>query len=334
MLPALLRLPSREEVLPISLPTKSSQKSWFSAVHSEVRAPLQATQRHTAQPSTLHATKAQQRKIATPSRPPPPLPPPPPPLPPPPRLPPSTTIRLHKPRGATLGVRFYSSRRSEAPGEGEAGAEVQSVEPYGLAWRSGLAWGDVITGVRVHSSRAKQELLAAVDITSGYDAAKALRPAIGYLELSVRKRLQNDRDRAAVCLQAACLGMLTRAAAHNASNAATHIAGAWRRWCARQALRARRAQRRSKLLQRTRTLRGPVAHAAALQLQCAWRRYVGMLAAWERTLALQHIQKLMRAWLMRQRAMVPRLSRKRRRGIRAPPCLILDEDADDAEPSD
>ena len=210
---------------------------------------------------------------------------------------------------------------------------MQSVEPYGLAWCSGLAWGDVITGLRVHSS-ATGELLAAVDISSGYDAAKALRPAIGYLELSVRKRPQTGRDRAAVCLQAACLGMLTRIAAHNTSSAATHIASAWRRWCARQALLVRRAKRRSMRLAHARTPRSPVAHAAALQLQCAWRRYVGVLAAWERALALQHIQKLMRAWLVRQRAMAPRTSRKRRRGIRAPPCLVLDEDADDATRSE
>lgn len=65
---------------------------------------------------------------------------------PPPRARPAATIvPLHKPRGTSLGLRFFSD-------EGDGGAEIQKVDPHSIAWRHGLAWGDTIERVRIMSA--------------------------------------------------------------------------------------------------------------------------------------------------------------------------------------
>ena len=106
-----------------------------------------------------------------------------------------TPVRMHKPRGVALGVRF--DRLSES-----VGARVDSVEPYGLAWQFGLGWGDVVTCVKVFSTIREGEILSEHVIASGLDAAKALRPAYGEIEILVQKRKITADDKAAARLQA------------------------------------------------------------------------------------------------------------------------------------
>ena len=49
--------------------------------------------------------------------------------------------------------------------------------------------------------------------------------------------------------------------------------------------------------------------AAAVVMQCAWRRYTARMVAWERYLALRFLQDQMRTWLSRPPALKRRTSR-------------------------
>ena len=216
-----------------------------------------------------------------------PLPPPPPSQP---ATPTVTLVEIHKRHGQALGVRFDAE-------DGEEGAAVQSVQPYGLAWREGLSWGDCIVSVRVVAS-GEEHLLC-----NGSDAAKVLRPADGLLELRVRRRRRTAEDHAAERIQAAVLGLFARDTIRERHAASTAIAAHWRRWCAimdRRALALDRQEDR-----------------AVACLQGAWRTHI---RRWERKLALEFIQQHARAFVALLRA--GRRARKRRPSIRRAPELV------------
>ena len=77
------------------------------------------------------------------------------------------------------------------------GAEIQSVEPYSIAWRAGLRWSDVLITIKVFSTLHPGEVLKEHVVTDGYSAAKALRPATGMLELHIIRRPTTAEDAAA-----------------------------------------------------------------------------------------------------------------------------------------
>ena len=130
------------------------------------------------------------------------------PLPPPPR--PVSVVALRKSRRAILGIRFYSE-------PGDSGAEVQTVEEYGLAWRHGLAWGDVIERVRVYSARRPKEVrahtrtmplslsaLLPLPLTSACSArVLSLSPSTSYPTVTTRRRRYGLR---AVSSSSTCAG--------------------------------------------------------------------------------------------------------------------------------
>merc|ERR1712216_434515 len=103
--------------------------------------------------------------------------PPPPPKaapPPPPKAPPPLHIKLKKTSvSERLGVRFLAEQA------GSAGAVVDSVEPYGPAWRAKLRAGDTVT----HISASGRE----TEIDSGFRAAEVLRVLQGSFVLRVRR---------------------------------------------------------------------------------------------------------------------------------------------------
>jgi len=210
------------------------------------------------------------------------------PLPPPPRR--TEIVQLFKQRGQALGVRFHAST-------GVDGAELQSVEPYGLAWRHRLRWGDTISTVRVMAIGNKE-----VELTNGEDAAKALRPAYGRIKLSVRRRALSPEDRAAAIVQAHVLGIFCRDTLRMQHECATVIASSWRRWCAIMDARALRLD--------------AVEDCAAAAIQGMWRLRI---RRWERRLALEYLQEHARAFVAKLRA--GERARKRR-CIRAPPQLV------------
>jgi hypothetical protein len=243
------------------------------------------------------------------------------PLPPPPKPPPvAALVTLSKPYGVSLGIRFFSD-------PGEHGAEIQKVDEHGLAWRAGLGWGDAIQRVRVRSTtRQSDEASSEHVLRDGYDAAKALRPASGLVELEVVRRKQTAKDRAAARVQGRIRGMIARATLRHVRGATTTIASAWRRAVAVDEAERRRHVRDA-----------PKRAAAALLIQTHFRRFSAWIVYYEQSLALVFVQQQVRAWLERRRAM--RTSRKRRRApasptaspartgpIRAPARLVDDED--------
>ena len=215
-------------------------------------------------------------------------PPPPPTLPPPPRPDDTVIVEIVKPRGASLGLRFCS--------ETTGGAELRMVDPYGLGWRQGLVWGDRVLSVLVASTGEE------TPTDSGSDAARALRPASGLIELRVRRRPRTTEDYAAVRIQAQVLGCFTRDTLRLRREAATVISAHWRRWCAIMDLRALRLNREE--------------DCAAEAIQGAWRQHIKQ---WVRRLALEFIQEHARSFL----ALLRTGQRKRkRRCIRMPPMLL------------
>lgn len=222
---------------------------------------------------------------------------------------PPSVIVLHKPRGVSLGVKFL------AVSHRDGGAEVESVEEYGIAWRAGLAWGDAVLRVRVYSQLRPGEVLNEHELNGGHTAAKALRPSSGRIELVVRRRRTNKRDAAQAVIASHWLGLATRRALRRAlrtrAAAATTIAAHWRRCVCMWDLQDCRAF-----------------HRAATTIAAHWRRYGAVLSACERLLATQHIQQAVRAWLSRcgaSRPRSPRGSRKRRRSPQIRRAPTLDE---------
>ncbi len=201
----------------------------------------------------------------------------------------SEVLPLTKRRGVALGVRFHAS-------PGDDGAELQSVEPYGTAWRHGLKWGDVISQVRIVASGREWQL------SSGEDAAKALRPASGRLELTIRRRAITPEDRAATRIQSRVLGVFCRDTMRMQHACATAIAASWRRWCAVMDARALRLD--------------ATEDRAVEAIQGAWRTRI---RRWERRLALEYLQEHARAFVAKLRT--GQRARKRR-CIRAPPTLF------------
>ena len=251
-----------------------------------------------------------------------PLGPPPKPPPPPPDI-----VSVYKPRGVPLGVRFFSDA-------GTSGAEVERVDEHGLAWRAGLAWGDTIEGVSVYS-RSSGTLLSEHKLSDGFDAAKALRPAAGRIELAVRRRRRTPSDLAATKIEAAVRGTRVRAYIRASHHLATIVACHWRGAQARRvAARRRAALGRRQRASRRKTLMP--AERAAIHIQAAWRRFEAMVIAYEQRLALVHIQQHVRGWLATRvkrggaSRRTPRPSRPVpvRNTIRAPARLIDDEDDD------
>jgi len=208
--------------------------------------------------------------------------------PPPPPMTKVTTIELVKRRGDALGVRFLCDA-------GSGGAELESVEPFGLAWRYGLRWGDVVAGVFVVSTGKDH------DLKSGAHAARILRPATGEMEFRVLRRRRTNRDRAASLIQARVLGVFARDTIRLRSHAATAISAHFRRWCAVMDARALRLDKTE--------------DDAAILVQYAWRRY---MRRWEQRLAVEYIQQIARSFVASLRC--GQRARKRR-CIRAPPAL-------------
>jgi hypothetical protein len=228
----------------------------------------------------------------------------------------------------SMGVKFFGECHHAE------GAEVDSVEAFGQAWRCGLRWGDVLMSVRVFSSRRPGELVSEARTHNGFEAAKALRPAVGLVELVVRRRIVTRADEAACRITAMAVGRFTRSVLRNyrvvqrREAAATKIATYWRRWCA---------------IYDVETLR--CCTLAATHVQAAWRRCEAMLLRTERIFALTHVQQATRAWLRRRGRrhrrggnLAPALASHCHRGIksatkcrnrhldlpiRAPPCLDL-----------
>ena len=200
-------------------------------------------------------------------------------------------IGLTKRRNVALGIRFHME-----PGDG--GAEVESVEPYGLAWRLGLKWGDVISLVRIVATNTEHP------VKDGQDAASALRPAVGRIELRVLPRACSARHVAAACIQSHVLGGFVRDTLRLRASAATHIQASWRRWCAVMDARALRLDAEE--------------DRAAELIQGSWRRHIRQ---WERQLAVEYLQEHCRKFVAALRT--GHRARKRQR-IRAPPVLLDD----------
>ena len=188
-----------------------------------------------------------------------------------------------------LGVRFFSD-------DGDGGAEVEHVAPHSLAWRHGLAWGAVLERVRVLSARAEHEVVGEHELHNGYDAAKALRPAVGWIELVVRPRKRTPADRLAPRVQARWRGVLARTWLAIAHASATRIQASWRRLMARDEA----AHRRHVAWRRACDEPDVRAHAA-VRIQSHWRRYDAYARAYEQCLAIAFLQQHARGWLVRRR---------------------------------
>lgn len=177
--------------------------------------------------------------------------------------------------------------------------------------------------------RRCRQVIGEHEVFDGYDAAKALRPASGPVELVVRRRRPTTNDLHATRMQSAWRGTAARFQLHLARGASTTIACAWRRCAARDELERRRC--------------ASGAHAAVTAIQSAWRRYDACDIAYERRLALSFLQEQVREWLAARKWHRSRLAaglgevadtgatRKRRRAcggspIRAPPSLVVDDD--------
>ena len=205
--------------------------------------------------------------------------------PPPPAGPPVISLFLQKPRGTSLGLKFYGD-----PDDAERklpGALVVAVDPHGLAWRKGLKVGDRILFVRVFSALRPLEVLAESEVHDGYSAAKALRPAVGRVEVRVARPVPTRRETAATLIAAAWRGFVCRCTPYRWDAAATRLQCAWRACVARWDARDLRLKQQ--------------VISAALRIQTAWRRYDAWVRRLGRSLALEHLQKETRAWLLRRR---------------------------------
>ena len=221
----------------------------------------------------------------------------PPPVPPPPLLRPdvftSKSIFMNKPRGCSLGVDLDS--------DSTEGAEVDSVEAFGLAWRNGLKPGDRILCVRAFSTVRPCEVLSEHPVVDGYSAALALRPAFGRIELRILRPVPSREAVAATAIQAIWRGMLSRQMstldeAHPdwmrqwvREGASVVIQSHFRRllamWEARERLDLRDREHAEDI------------EWAVLTIQTTWRRYGAWINAYTRTFALQLIQEAARVWL-------------------------------------
>ena len=254
-------------------------------------------------------------------------------VPPPPR--PSETISFSKPRGASLGVRFLSE-------DGDQGAEIHRVDPFGMAFKLGLQWGDTIERVKTFTFKGGEEQVKlTTELRNGYDAAKALRPVCGRVEISVRKRKKTPQDASATKLQARWRGVYARMYLEDAHTAATRIACYWRRYAAIIEADELREDRHED------------AHVAAIVIQSHWRRYDAYVGAYEQVLAICFLQQQIRTWLAKPRkprpprpqqqlpkpqpprigseAATALLGKRRRTKIRKPPALVDEESADESE---
>ena len=310
------------------LPTTTQQKTWWPFQNrdaAEVLPPMNGGGH--AAPQASHPPRQPLQPVPQMS-----LAPPPPPIlrPPPPRpaAPTSQSLFLNKPRGTSLGVKFFGDKQGT---DAKEGAEVVSVEAFGLAWRHGLKPGDRILLVRAFSTVRPCEVLSENAIHDGYSAAKALRPAVGRIELRIQRPAPSREALAATAMQAIWRGMLSRQLPIIREGAAVIIQCHFRRlmamWDARERLDDLRAREHAEDVE-----------WAALTIQTSWRRYDAWIQAYGRTLALQHIQEAARVWLRNKapnrRSRSPtgssgestpsdgRHERKRQRGnIRAPPRL-------------
>ena len=221
-------------------------------------------------------------------------------------------IRLHKPRGAPLGVRFHEAR-AEA-----GGALLELVEPHSLAWRAKLRAGDAVLAVLVPQTSIRDRR-----VNGGCEAAEVLRPAVGPVVLTVRRPRWTAEDEAAARVQAgwegwlcrqdldergwaATLGAIHHYGAAAAHGAATRIQAHWRRcvaaadvWDLLEEAAARAADRATR---EALWARADEEDDAAELIQAHWRRWSAETEAWERRLALEEVQRLARGWLARRRA--------------------------------
>ena len=179
---------------------------------------------------------------------------------------------------------------------GDGGAELESVDPFGLAWCCGLGWGDVVAGVTIASTGKEHEL------KSGAHAARVLRPATGQIVFRVLRRRRTSQDDAASLIQAHVLGVFARDTIRLRVRASMVISAHWRKWCAVMDARALRLDKRE--------------DDAIILLQYAWRRY---MRRWEQRLAAEYIQATAKAFVASLRG--GQRARKRR-CIRAPPALL------------
>ena len=141
------------------------------------------------------------------------------PPPPPKSAPPPITLEVRKrsPQDR-LGVRFL------ADGGSGGGAIIDSVEPYGPAWRAKLRPGDTLMCV---ISGGKE-----VATDTGYRAAEVLRPLSGVFGVRVRRPRMSKPDAAAVRLQAASVGYQVRLGFGDAKRASLLIQTYFRRFSA------------------------------------------------------------------------------------------------------
>ena len=216
---------------------------------------------------------------------------------------PVESVYVFKPKGASLGVKFYGDDAKP----GTKGAEVVSVEDFGIAYRAGIKMGDRVHLVRAFSSVRPGEVVSEAAVSDGYSAAKALRPAVGRLELRVSRYAPDREARAAILLQAHWRRCRAMCEAHDRLDAIQEQEE-WEETCER----------------------------AALLIQSAFRRYDAWVRAYGRYLAVEHIQQATRVWLKHphRRSRSPngaatpeapnRKARKRQHcgtAIRAPPRL-------------
>lgn len=227
---------------------------------------------------------------------------------------PERQVELVKRRGQQLGVRFF------ADASGVEGAVIEAVEPYGVMWCARLRAGDVVTSVRAVKTGHESTL------ASGYDAAQALRPAIGALVLRVIPRRWTAHDEAASRLQAGWLGMLEREAQLRRLDAAVVIQSHWRRCYAMDEVWDLILDRQE--------------DEAAVLIQSHWRRCCAAADAWVLTLALAHLQAHARGFVTRLRMRrrrhaakeSARLGSGKRQRIRSPAFLERVEDEEEVEP--
>ena len=140
------------------------------------------------------------------------------PPPPPPMRTPILTLELRKSSSKNrLGVRFLADSTG-------GGAVVESIEPYGLAWRSKLRPGDVLVSV----SNASVDY----DTPCGYRAAEVLRPLSGIITAKVMRKRVGKAEAAALRIQAAAVGHAVRLGYGDARCAALCIQTHFRRWSA------------------------------------------------------------------------------------------------------
>ena len=118
------------------------------------------------------------------------------------------------------GSRWLESRPRGSGG----GAIIDSVEPYGPAWRAKLRPGDTLMCV---ISGGKE-----VATDTGYRAAEVLRPLSGVFGVRVRRPRMSKPDAAAVRLQAASVGYQVRLGFGDAKRASLLIQTYFRRFSA------------------------------------------------------------------------------------------------------